>query len=170
MKEYVREWKGRQIRTRWISPDELPKDTESPITQASGICFTGEGKVLLIREKNGNWHLPGGKPEKGEDLKQTVSREILEEACVKIDKCSLMGFSEIFFPGNPNKSEGNHFFQARLACSISEADEMRPDPATGILFERKFVDPQEFRSHLKWQDADDLLSLGLKEFDKFKEG
>jgi len=41
-------------------------------------------KILLCREKNGLWDLPGGGLEFGEDLKQGLRREIQEELNVKI--------------------------------------------------------------------------------------
>jgi len=37
------------------------------------------GRILLLREKDGSWELPGGGLEQGEDPKTALSREINEE-------------------------------------------------------------------------------------------
>ena len=167
MRKYTREWNGQTITTIWKGPNEIRINDNDPITQALGICFTNEGNILLIRKPEGRWHLPGGHPEKGEDLTQTVLREVTEEANVNLSKTQLLGFSEIFFPGNTDELEGEHYYQSRFACLISEINESKEDPATGITFERKFVTPIEFVEFIKWDDAKDLLDLALEELNKF---
>ncbi len=41
--------------------------------------------ILLLREKDGSWELPGGGLEHGEDSKEALSREITEETGMKVD-------------------------------------------------------------------------------------
>ncbi|MBR9678136.1 MAG: NUDIX hydrolase [Nanoarchaeota archaeon] len=163
MEKFVREWKGKKITVLWVKE----RRNDGPITQVSSICFTSKGKILIVRGADGKWHLPGGHPEENEELEQVVRREVWEEASVKLSKASLLGFSEIFFPGNPNKNEGKHYYQARFACLISGVKDVRVDPATRVLFERKFVSPEEFPKFVKWDDAKALMSLSLKEFKKW---
>lgn len=38
-----------------------------------------EGRVLLAHNDRGEWELPGGQPEPGEDLRAAVEREVREE-------------------------------------------------------------------------------------------
>jgi len=38
-----------------------------------------DGAVLLLRNERGEWDLPGGRPEPGEDERATVEREVREE-------------------------------------------------------------------------------------------
>jgi 8-oxo-dGTP pyrophosphatase MutT (NUDIX family) len=163
--KYIRKIGDKKIVTYWRTPDEI--DSDKPITQASGICFNKEGKILIVRSGK-DWILPGGHPEVDEDIFETLRREVWEEASVKIDSLSLLGFSEVFFPDNPNKDEGDHFYQARFVALISEIEEMHVDSATGKLFERKFVTPQEFLEHINWQDAKYLLELSIKNLGKIK--
>jgi 8-oxo-dGTP pyrophosphatase MutT (NUDIX family) len=53
-------------------------------TQAAGICFVADGKVLLMRRGNGGdhpleWAFPGGHHEPGETIEETARREAFEE-------------------------------------------------------------------------------------------
>ncbi len=41
--------------------------------------FFKDDKILMIQEDNGEWELPGGRIQKGEDLIDCLKREILEE-------------------------------------------------------------------------------------------
>ena len=161
MKLYRRKYNDRDIFTIW-----RPIDLEiKPITQASGVCINNKGQILIIKAKD-EWHLPGGHPEKKESLEETLKREVLEEACVEIINCSLLGYSEIFFPENPNQKEGEHFFQVRFVAFISKILPLRPDPATGIIFERKFINPKDFTKYIRWQDAKELIDSCMKFIDK----
>jgi len=159
MKIYTREYHGKKISTIWRPESNSIK----LVTQATGICFNEEGKILIINDGK-KWHLPGGHPKGNETLVETVTREVKEEACVEVDHCILAGFSEIFFLENPNTQEGDHFYQARLVCKVSNLLEICEDTATGITFERKFIDPSEFLEYINWPDAKELLNSCLKIF------
>ena len=41
---------------------------------------------------------------------------------------------------------------------------MDVDPATGKLFERKFILPSEFTKYIAWQDAEDLINSAMIKF------
>lgn len=60
-------------------------------TGSSVIIVNEDGEVLLQeRQDNGNWGLPGGCQELGEDLRETAAREVYEETGIKIDSKSLV--------------------------------------------------------------------------------
>ncbi len=44
-----------------------------------------DGRVLLLREKDGSWELPGGGLEHGENPRQALGREIREETGLAIE-------------------------------------------------------------------------------------
>ena len=166
MKTHMWKYKGYKVISTWLTPSEARKREIFPITQVSGICFNNKGKILILRDKN-KWFIPGGHPLPNESLLHALKREVSEEACVKLAKCALIGYFEIFFPENPNKSEGKHFYQARYACLISQIMKMKKDPATGVLFERKFVSPSEFLSYIKWKNAEEMLAAAVRKFKMF---
>jgi 8-oxo-dGTP pyrophosphatase MutT (NUDIX family) len=44
-----------------------------------------QGRVLLLLNDRGEWELPGGRAEPGEDHRVTLEREIREETCLEIE-------------------------------------------------------------------------------------
>ena len=40
------------------------------------------------------WEFPQGRPEKGEDWRATLDREVLEEACAPVEEATLLGFAK----------------------------------------------------------------------------
>jgi 8-oxo-dGTP pyrophosphatase MutT (NUDIX family) len=48
------------------------------VVAAGGLVVNPQGEILFIKRK-GRWDLPKGKPDHGEDLKQTAIREVEEE-------------------------------------------------------------------------------------------
>jgi ADP-ribose pyrophosphatase YjhB (NUDIX family) len=60
---------------------------------ADGICFTPDGLVVLVTADGERWIAPGGRPEGDEDWRQTLDREVLEEACAQVERATLLGFA-----------------------------------------------------------------------------
>ena len=48
---------------------------------------------MLVSSDGRSWCLPGGRPEGDEDWRATLDREVLEEACARVETASLLGFS-----------------------------------------------------------------------------
>ena len=59
---------------------------------SAAICFTPDHLVVVVSEDGLRWELPGGRPEVGESWRETVDREVLEEACAKIVDGTLLGY------------------------------------------------------------------------------
>ncbi|WP_096598543.1 NUDIX domain-containing protein [Calothrix sp. NIES-2100] len=58
-----------------------------PITGTSIIPILPDGRIVLIRRSdNGRWALPGGMVDWGEDIPNTVRRELLEETGLELVK------------------------------------------------------------------------------------
>jgi 8-oxo-dGTP diphosphatase len=56
-----------------------------PITGTSIIPILPDGRIVLIRRSdNGRWALPGGMVDWGEDIPNTVRRELLEETGLEL--------------------------------------------------------------------------------------
>lgn len=117
------------------------------IKQVYGVLFNDKGEVLIINTV-GNWQLPGGKPEKMEKLKETLLREVKEEASVEIEDIKPIGYqiiSEIKEDGN-----GPEFCQIRFAARIKKLNKIGVDPATGKIPQRKFIKTSEFLKYCPW--------------------
>jgi diadenosine hexaphosphate hydrolase (ATP-forming) len=58
------------------------KKTLTLVAGAGGVVFNQEGKVLVLRHKNGNWVFPKGHIDPGETSLQAAIREVEEEGGV----------------------------------------------------------------------------------------
>ena len=78
----------------WVEswhPPELPAPDGRP-NGSAGICFTPEGEVVLVSGPGTGWAFPGGRPEGDEGWRDTLDREVLEEACAVVEDATLLGF------------------------------------------------------------------------------
>jgi len=136
------ELEGRQIRVVW-----RPAEFEPPldlITQASGVCFTEEGKVVLVSKDGINWQLPGGHLDAGETPQAAFVREVAEEACAEVLQMRYLGAQEVHDPGDP---EGRVYYQTRFWARVRLKDFY---PAFEIV-ERRCFDFDEVKTALNWQ-------------------
>lgn len=57
---------------------------EEACSRAHGLCVTEDGQVVIIKEANGFWDLPGGGKESGESTAENFAREVREEVCAHV--------------------------------------------------------------------------------------
>jgi 8-oxo-dGTP diphosphatase len=50
-----------------------------------------DGRVLLLLNERGEWDLPGGRPDPGEDHRAALAREVREEAGLAVEVGALLG-------------------------------------------------------------------------------
>jgi ADP-ribose pyrophosphatase YjhB (NUDIX family) len=74
----------------WHPPDPPPAGVNHG---SVGICATGAGEIVLISRDGRHWDFPAGRPEPGETWEETLRREVLEEACARVESARLLGFS-----------------------------------------------------------------------------
>jgi ADP-ribose pyrophosphatase YjhB (NUDIX family) len=142
MIEYYKK-KNRRFLSEWLrEPFTPPRELT---IQASGICFTKEGKITLVRHGKG-WLLPGGYPEKNETLEQALIREIKEEACARVLDFRYLGSIKSFELHPTRNSKISLFYQARYCVLV---DNGPFDPQFEIE-ERIEIRPGQFVDLLKW--------------------
>lgn len=141
------EWKDQEITYTWIPTKELKN--YKPVSQIYGICLNDENKILVIKDKD-RWQIPGGTPEGRETPEQTLKREMIEEAQAEIGRIVPLGVQEVNYFDNPNKKQGDLFYQYRYVTFVKKLNPMQSDPATGRLNERRFVSFDEIDDYVKW--------------------
>ena len=150
-------WKGSKYRRSWIPSEEVSKFI--PFKQIYGIVFNDKSEVLVISEEPGKWQIPGGTPEYGETSEQTITREFIEEADVTLKNIKFIGAQKIeyFDQDNPNKEEGNLFYQLRFVADVDKILPQTPDPDGGNIHPRKFVNFNELTKYVNWGDIGEAL-------------
>ncbi|HWA83367.1 MAG TPA: NUDIX domain-containing protein [Fimbriimonadaceae bacterium] len=83
---------GRACLLTWHEPDgDAPEGTPHG---SAAICVTARGNVLLVSSDGSDWQLPAGRPEAGETWRETLDREVREEACAAVSKARLLGYCQ----------------------------------------------------------------------------
>ena len=136
---------GRAVRAVWRpEPWQPPRER---VTQASGLCYTSAGEVLLVSQDGAHWALPGGHLEAGETLEETLRREVREEACADVLDCAYLGCQEI------QERDGEallpSYYQARYWARVALD---RFEPAHETRF-RRLVAPVDVKAVLGWHSA-----------------
>ena len=107
------------------------------------------GRVLLLREKDGSWELPGGGLEHGEDPKEALSREISEETGLTVEWVSDR--PEAFWTIRKEVGSPTLKWFAFIVYEATVSGSFRPDPTGNEAQEAKYFGKDE-ASALKLHD------------------
>jgi 8-oxo-dGTP diphosphatase len=127
-----------------------------PIPGTSIVPILPDGRIVLIRRRdNGRWSLPGGIVDWGEDIPDTIKRELKEETGLDLVKIRrLVGVYSA-----PDRDPRIHSI-----CIVAEADvdgDMQPEDTLEVLEIKAFtIDslPSENMSHDHTRQLKDYLS------------
>ncbi len=72
---------------------------------------------------------------------------------IKVRNIKVLGVQEVDFPNNPNKQEGDVFYQVRCICEVEEILPQSPDPASDKTWERKFIPADKITDYVKWGET-----------------
>lgn len=105
---------------------------------SGGVVFNKD-KVLILQRKNGNWVLPKGHVEEGENIEKTAEREVEEETGIKARIINYVGEIEYHAPATEFHPEEDKkvkwFLMSALNDNIKVEDE--------IFIQGKFVSFEE---------------------------
>ncbi|GAB6032555.1 hypothetical protein CHUAL_011447 [Chamberlinius hualienensis] len=78
-----------------VSSDFRPLVKSTVTFIVMGILINDEGQVLMMQEAKsscaGQWYLPAGRMEAGEDIEEAVRREVFEETGLEFEPTTLLG-------------------------------------------------------------------------------
>ncbi len=106
------------------------------MTKQSTLCFIKKGSQVLLGMKKrgfgvGRWNGYGGKLVPGEDIEESLRRELMEEAQItlgKLEKRAIIVFvgQGLFDPNNGIKNEVHVFYTEEYHGMPAETEEMCP--------------------------------------------
>jgi 8-oxo-dGTP pyrophosphatase MutT (NUDIX family) len=135
-------WGGRQLEVTWTGGGTPPP--RELTQQASGLCFTEDGQIVLVAGEDGGWNLPGGKPEPGETVEQALTREVWEEACAVVQELAYLGAQEVRDPDHPSGPQV--YYQTRFWARV----DLEPFAPAFETRRRTLVAPEAFLETLSW--------------------
>lgn len=133
-------WDGRTVAVTWEESSTLPPREQ--ITQASGICFTDTGRIVLVGNGSDIWSLPGGHPELGETAEDALKREVLEESCAVVKRYVYLGAQRVDNPGLAQP-----YYQARWWARVH----LLAFTPEHEISQRILVSPDAFVTTLNWK-------------------
>ncbi len=139
---------GVQYLCDYIDTQEF--DQFTPVRQSQAVCQTEDGEFVYIENRNGSFGLPGGTVEEGESLEETLERELMEEASVKVLKAWPLLVVRIV---NPKTME--IYYQARYGTIVECLDQPITDPDQHVIA-RHLGTEQDVISRLGWGPKLDL--------------
>ena len=143
-------WNGQPSVVTWLDKDFMPP--RSQITQASGICFTDDGLVVLVSTGD-HWSLPGGTTEEGETIEETLVREVWEEACARVVNHVYLGSQEVREIREGEKLPP--YYQVRFWARVV-LDEFKGEYE---ISERKLVTLDSVNAFLQWKPSGILEAI-----------
>ena len=140
--------------------EPVPKDLK--YTQVYAIAFTDDYRILL-RIEHDKYQLTGGKPELNESYEDTLKREYIEEANTYLDDCHYLGYLLV-------EEDDKKYAQVRLIARITDIKGKEIDPATGEIYDRKLVLPENVKKYLNYPEGagnymlDDAIALAKEKY------
>ena len=150
-------FKGQTYEAKFLGKINIEKI--SPLNQVYGFFFDKNKKLLINDDGKGNWRLPGGHIEKGENYKETILRETTEEADVELNKRSIKLFGVIQMTPKTKNCEKQKHYLLRVTGKIKKVLPQTMDPATGKINQRKFINPKDFSKYVKWGEFGEFLLI-----------
>ncbi|MEV4925106.1 NUDIX hydrolase [Streptomyces roseoverticillatus] len=143
----------------WTGPVRPPADvTEqwfhvSPLMSADCAAFDASGRMLLVkRNDNGLWALPGGLVEVGETPADAATREAWEEVGLQAEVVRLIGLYDSRSTGTDTPFQVVHLV---YECRVTDADRLHVSEETDDFgwFSRDRVAPLSPGHEVRVRDA-----------------
>lgn len=125
-------------------------DLEGKILQgAHAFCFYNGQLVIVYAESKQYWTPPGGEIEKGETYEEAITREVKEEASMKVLHQKLIGFIDVYEPNRIIR-------QTRSFCVVEPYGDFVSDPG-GEVTAIKLIDPKDYKQYFDWGKVGDRI-------------
>ncbi len=170
----------REIGARnWHSGENVaPAVQELPVNQVYAWIASSDNKIAIVSKDGKKWQLPGGKPEMGESLLDTLTREVFEETGLRTasQKGAYKYFGCYEIAEIDQQNQEDRYLQLRYALSLPQPSselELRltteGEDEEQIVDEQvkfvKFVTPEELVRHIPWASESKEMQEALAVLD-----
>ena len=130
---------------------------------AGGVVLFGNA-ILMLRKFNGDWVLPKGKVEEGENNEEAALREVSEETGVKAEILKYLGEIHYTFKENWDENKSVHktvfwyLMQSRIMDAVLQKEE-------GFIGD-KFINIDRVVNLARYDDDKEIIKVALKEIKK----
>ena len=150
------DWQGRGYSVELFECQKIPD--VSPIKQVQAICFAEENKIVLYEHVDQWFGLPGGTIEPNETIAETLKRELLEEASVKLKTWEPIAYEKIWWLDSPD--DLYYFLRCKATVDLLNIPVNDPDKKS---MGRIIVDPEEAIKKLGYGEKGKIIiNLALK--------
>lgn len=130
---------------------------------AGGVVLFGNA-ILLLRKFNGDWVLPKGKVEEGENNEEAALREVAEETGVKAEILKYLGEIHYTFKENWDENKAVH---KTVFWYLMQAKNMDTTPQKEEGFvDAKFIHIDRVVDLARYDDEKEIIKVALKEVKK----
>ncbi len=124
---------------------------ENKCTQTYSVLFVDDEMVIVHNGKKNTWGLPGGTIEEGETYMETLVRETVEEANVRIDYAKPVGYQKVI-----DTRDGSFVYQLRYVSRGTKLGEFESDPA-GSISKVAYIDAGDVKQYFDWGVIGDAI-------------
>lgn len=130
---------------------------------AGGVVLFGNA-ILLLRKFNGDWVLPKGKVEEGENNEEAALREVSEETGVKAEILKYLGEIHYTFKENWDENKAVHKTVFWYLMQSKNMDTI-PQKEEGFV-DAKFIHIDRVVDLARYDDEKEIIKVALKEVKK----
>lgn len=127
-------------------------------TSSGGVVIFGN-TILLLKKYNGDWVLPKGRVEKGENIQDTALREVQEEAGVKAELIKYIGMVHYYYKNlkeNETVSKTVYWYLMK-----SNSMDCTPQKREGFI-DAMFVHIDKAQDLVRYEDEKKIIVRGLQ--------
>ncbi|MCB0353644.1 MAG: NUDIX domain-containing protein [Bdellovibrionales bacterium] len=140
------------FRGKMVPPREL-------VTSIHLLCFSDD-RLLMVKDEERGWDIPGGHVEEGEELESALRRELGEEAAAEAHSLEPFATFKLHVP-NPPAGYPYPFPVSYISCFLGKVARLNEFSAKFETLERKLMTPNEVRSLPWYRNNRALYELAL---------
>ncbi|MFT5179495.1 MAG: ADP-ribose pyrophosphatase YjhB (NUDIX family) [Candidatus Paceibacteria bacterium] len=153
-------FKNERCDVKHVNVDDFSNIPDNLIEKSHAVCIHN-GKLLVVFHPKWNiWSIPGGSREDGENIIDTLKREVLEETNCIVESWKPISYQKI------KASTGDTYYRALYLCEVIPDGDFVEDIAgniTGI----KWIDLEEYTDYIEDKPFKlEVLRRGLEVYNK----